>query len=338
LRAYNVFYISHIIAFILFLVAVCLHMRAAVPWVIFGAGVYVADILLRCIKTRICIARIHCVPELCATSVEILSLTSGWRAGQHVRIRVLSTSMGWLGWSETHPFTIASASRGVAQQGLVLLCKDTGRWTRRLQELSRQSNMDGSDMTVTVMVEGPYGGPGDTMLSSFSGVLLVVGGSGISYGLAAAEELFRKATEGTSNVTVLDLVWCVRYSDCLTPMLPIFTSLLAQSLPAGVAFQVTVFHTRAVIPERTFRAYDLPAGLTLFMGHPSISIRLRDVVSRTQAVGFLPGDGNKPTGVLAGVCGPMELGEDVRSAIDEIEPDVQRAVGGIELLEEIYSL
>ena len=56
------------------------------------------------------------------------------------------------------------------------------------------------------------GGPGDTLLASFSGVLLVVGGSGISYGLAATEELVRKATEGASAVAVLDLVWCVRYS------------------------------------------------------------------------------------------------------------------------------
>ena len=48
------------------------------------------------------------------------------------------------------------------------------------------------------------GGPGDTLLASFSGVLLVVGGSGIS----ATEELVRKATEGASAVAVLDLVWC----------------------------------------------------------------------------------------------------------------------------------
>ena len=61
------------------------------------------------------------------------------------------------------------------------------------------------------------GGPGDTLLASFSGVLLVVGGSGISYGLSAAEELVRKATEGTSTVAVLDLVWCVRYSGELLP-------------------------------------------------------------------------------------------------------------------------
>ena len=119
-------------------------------------------------------------------------------------------------------------------------------------------------------------------------------------------------------------------------MLPILTSLLAQVQAAGLVFQVTVFHTRAAIPARTCGAYDLPAGLTLLTGHPSLSLRLHDLVSRTQQgaldAGAEAGDG--PRGVLVGVCGPMELGEDVRTAIDEVEPDVQRAVGGIELIEE----
>ena len=119
-------------------------------------------------------------------------------------------------------------------------------------------------------------------------------------------------------------------------MLPILTSLLAQAQAAGLVFQVTVFHTRAAIPARTCGAYDLPAGLTLLTGHPSLSLRLRDLVSRTQQgaldAGAEADDG--PRGVLVGVCGPMELGEDVRTAIDEVEPDVQRTVGGIDLLKE----
>ena len=119
-------------------------------------------------------------------------------------------------------------------------------------------------------------------------------------------------------------------------MLPILTSLLAQAQAAGLVFQVTVFHTRAAIPARTCGAYNLPAGLTLLTGHPSLSLRLHDLVSRTQqgALDARAEAGDGPRGVLVGVCGPMELGEDVRTAIDEVEPDVQRAVGGIELIEE----
>lgn len=132
-------------------------MRAAIPWVIAAAGVYLADLALRCLKTRLCTARLAPLPELGATAVEVPALEGGWRAGQHVRLRVLSRRMGWLSWAETHPFTIASASGAIAQRGLVLLCKNTGRWTRRLQALAGKEQMDGSGMTMTVMVEGPYG-------------------------------------------------------------------------------------------------------------------------------------------------------------------------------------
>lgn len=131
-------------------------MRAAIPWVLAAAGIYLGDLALRCLKTRLCTARLTPLPELCATTVEVPALAGGWRAGQHVRLRVLSQRMGWFGWAETHPFTIASASDAVAQRGLVVLCKNTGHWTRRLETLA-QERMNGSAMTVTVMVEGPYG-------------------------------------------------------------------------------------------------------------------------------------------------------------------------------------
>lgn len=45
------------------------------------------------------------------TLVEIPKITSGWRAGQHVRIRIVSRTMGALRWAECHPFTIASVSK-----------------------------------------------------------------------------------------------------------------------------------------------------------------------------------------------------------------------------------
>lgn len=45
------------------------------------------------------------------TMIEIPNITAGWKAGQHVRIRIASTGMGYLRWAENHPFTIASVSK-----------------------------------------------------------------------------------------------------------------------------------------------------------------------------------------------------------------------------------
>lgn len=93
------------------------------------------------------------------TRVEVPSLNAGWRAGQHVRLRVLSSSMGWLGWSEVHPFTIANTTR--SPEGMILMCKKTGRWTGSLFNMAQTSsygeNGKEAGRDVTVIVEGPYG-------------------------------------------------------------------------------------------------------------------------------------------------------------------------------------
>lgn len=103
------------------------------------------------------------------------NINAGWRAGQHVRVRILSTGIGWFGWTEMHPFTIASVgasdapvgggagntrkrSRG-GEEGMVLMCKRAGRWTTRLFEMAKMGGyMDGfMGREVKAWIEGPYG-------------------------------------------------------------------------------------------------------------------------------------------------------------------------------------
>ena len=65
--------------------------------------------------------------------------------------------LGWFGWAEVHPFTIASVSRG--QEGIVLICKRTGTWTKSLFEVAKLGGrVDGEiGQKVKVVIEGPYG-------------------------------------------------------------------------------------------------------------------------------------------------------------------------------------
>lgn len=137
----------------------CLHMPVITPYVLVAVGIYGLDHLVRLFKTRVTTARIRPLPELSLTRVEIPTLNSGWRAGQHVRLRVLSSGMGWWGWTESHPFTIASVSD--AEEGMVLMCKKAGSWTSKLYEMAKASgygeNGKGSGGNVKVIVEGPYG-------------------------------------------------------------------------------------------------------------------------------------------------------------------------------------
>ena len=118
------------------------------------------------LKTRLVIAEIRPLTSLSATRIEIPSLKGGWRAGQHVRIRVLSTSLGWFGWMEPHPFTIASAPAAegghIGEQGLVLICKNAGGWTNRLYDMAKasqptESGARNASRAVIIQIEGPYG-------------------------------------------------------------------------------------------------------------------------------------------------------------------------------------
>ena len=65
--------------------------------------------------------------------------------------------LGWFGWAEVHPFTIASVGR--SEEGIVLICKRSGTWTNSLFEMAKFGRcVDGKmGQKVKVMIEGPYG-------------------------------------------------------------------------------------------------------------------------------------------------------------------------------------
>lgn len=48
------------------------------------------------------------------------------------------------------------------------------------------------------------------MFSSYSAAVFIVGGSGISFALAAAQELIQKDLKGKSYVKVIKLIWVIQ--------------------------------------------------------------------------------------------------------------------------------
>ena len=129
-------------------------------------GIYALDHLFRIVKTRITTARLTAVSELGLTRVELPRVGAGWRAGQHVRLRVLTGALGPLGWIVAHPFTIASASESDGK-GMVLMCKKASGWTKKLYNAASQTGTSdyGAESGISmqavremkVIVEGPYG-------------------------------------------------------------------------------------------------------------------------------------------------------------------------------------
>ena len=203
------------------------HYRGTIPWAYACAAFYLFDILQRVLKSRVSTATIRTIPELGITRVEIPNINSGWRAGQHVRLRVISSGMGLIGWSEIHPFTIASVAN--SPEGLVLFCKKAGDWTNKLYDMANVSSSEHNGRKVSVMVQGPYGsfiecvyaffpeltlfftgGLGHFMISSFSAAVFVCGGSGITLATSAMQELIQQDMDGQSRVKSIELIWTVQ--------------------------------------------------------------------------------------------------------------------------------
>ncbi|KAG2143176.1 hypothetical protein BD769DRAFT_1625727 [Suillus cothurnatus] len=322
-KSYNLFIASHVVSFTIFLFAACYHVPACIPYVAAACVFYILDHVVRAIKTRVTTAKLRPLPELGITRVEVPSINAGWRAGQHVRLRVLSPSMGWWGWSEVHPFTIANVAE--TSEGMVLMCKKTGRWTDSLFSMAQTASYGetGKEVgrDVRVMVEGPYGGVGHTIMSSYSGAMFVVGGSGVSFALSAVPDLIQART----NVKIVDIVWSVQDPSSLTPLLPLFMNLVQNS--PSVRVNVHVFYTRAI--STTFDGMYLPQGITLLPGRPKLEKLLDAAMMNTMSTGG-------SNGIFVGVCGPVSLANTMAHVVKGSDIRLCTAVGGVRLHEETF--
>ncbi|KAI0084940.1 incomplete iron reductase [Irpex rosettiformis] len=345
-RFFHTFIVLHVISVIAFFAAVYAHADDALPYLLCGVAAYMFDRLFRLLKTRYTTARLRALPELGMTRVEINGVNAGWRAGQHVRLRVLEGGLGPIGWLEAHPFTVASVAKSPSEEGLILMCKKTGTWTNKLFDLAKRreySEVGGVGRDVRVLVEGPYGGPGHTVYTSFSGALVVAGGSGITFALGMVQDLLQRDREGKSRLKCIELVWSVQDPTAILPLLGLFNQLLRQSTSKRyyTSLQVTICYTRCFAnpPPHVLKVLqtELPLGLRVTPGRPKLQSTLNSVVDRACQL-FHGGkeDQGAPAGVLVTVCGPQGLAEDVRKAVRGVEPQRRRRAGGVELHDEVF--
>lgn len=229
-----------------------------------AAGIiYAISIIMSLCKTRLATAELTAIPGAETTLVSIPALRTGWRAGQHVRIRV--PALGLKHGIQSHPFSIASAPNG---DGIVLMCKAAGDWTKHLLQFAAStSGIEAGALGLqtgkqaTIFVEGPYGGLGHTLPTSFSSVVLFAGGSGITHALALANDLVARAPSGVVRARTVDLIWIVRTQEVAQPLVPSLIQLVNDAkslekrclaarkvggdLPDPVALRVKVYITRS---------------------------------------------------------------------------------------------
>jgi ferric-chelate reductase len=113
----------------------------------------------------------------------------------------------------------------------------------KLYDMAQAGRSKAMVQSIKVVVEGPYGGPGHTIYSSFSAAVLIAGGSGITYSLSVLEDLVLKDLNDESRVKSIDLVWSIPDPASLVPLLPTLSSLVRKSVCTPV--RISVFYTAA---------------------------------------------------------------------------------------------
>ncbi|KAH9980123.1 hypothetical protein BGW80DRAFT_480803 [Lactifluus volemus] len=101
----------------------------------------------------------------------------------------------------------------------MLPIKAKGSWTRNLLRMAsgaadarpKGGPMDtergrGPARKVRIILEGPYSGPGYTLYTSYSGAVLVAGGSGVSYLMSVLDDMLQKHSNGRSHVRIIEVI------------------------------------------------------------------------------------------------------------------------------------
>ncbi|GMK58647.1 hypothetical protein CspeluHIS016_0600890 [Cutaneotrichosporon spelunceum] len=231
--AYEFFLLVHILMGIVFLVAVYFHSPARwfqywvwpslFLWgldrfVSFGRMVVVNKVWLLPFRSR---REEHsaCTVELVSPEVMRLRVRRPlfrWRAGQHAFITMPGVAR--LRY-EQHPFTMANVPDD-SGEAVFLVRAQTG-FTRRLVDRLASTKDE-----INCYLDGPYGTPAD--LNHYGGVLLVAGGTGVTYGLAHLAAIVRASRNGNSACSSLRLAWNVRTEDAAEWIAPMLNTALAE--------------------------------------------------------------------------------------------------------------
>ncbi|KLT44952.1 hypothetical protein CC85DRAFT_241440 [Cutaneotrichosporon oleaginosum] len=238
-----------------------------------------------------------------------------WRAGQHAFL--IMPSVARLGL-ESHPFTMANVPSETGE-AVFIVRAHTG-FTRRLVE-----HLQSSEGQVKCFVDGPYGLP--PMLDHYAGVLLVAGGTGITYALSHLLGIAKGARAGKSAVATARLVWNVRErDDPISWISPMLGDIAAEGLHVRVDVYLTSYGsgdpTEPALGEHKEGGH--PASPTSNPEKEGLSDQSHNgllVVQRGRAdieaiarsdIADVPRDAG---GMAVVVCGPTSLAMDARRAV-----------------------
>ncbi|EWG38307.1 hypothetical protein FVEG_14864 [Fusarium verticillioides 7600] len=323
-RHYELFYVFHVLLFVLLVGFICLHhpdITQKVMIVIFiAAGLWILDRLVRATSLLYHginnTATLHPLPGG-ATRVILQKSPLGAKSGQHAYLWIPGVR-----YFETHPFTIVST------QPTEFVVDAHDGFTRDLHEYALKN----PGVTLKASVHGPYGYIPNP--EAYDKILIFAGGSGGTFGFGMALQFLRDLdTAAHRNITI---VWAMRNPDLLEWFSPYLEN-IARAQGFNISINITgrsdlseratsdqpPSPSRRSISEDRVEKVDTPVqsntsgqdiilGIPILRGRPNVD----EIVAQT-----LQGM-SANTRVLFLACGPSGLLQDVRqSATSRMVPN-----------------
>ncbi|RPD73308.1 hypothetical protein L226DRAFT_107589 [Lentinus tigrinus ALCF2SS1-7] len=246
-----------------------------------------------------------------------------WRPGQHFFVRFLDLGIHA---ASSHPFTVASlpgsgAEKDGGRNVIEIYARVLGGITARLGAVAKSGGLK----TSRVLLDGPYGGV-EAKLDAYDRVLLLAGGSGVTFVVPLLLDIVRGSKSGKTMCRAVQIVWAVRSIDALSWFDDIL-SRAVKSAPEGLMVSVSYYVTD---------------GSTIIDDAASTSTKdekvvADDVISKHAGRPILSGiikEFCAEQGTVAvATCGPDSFNLDVGNAVSECELAIVR---GKSVCSEIY--
>ncbi|KAK8858407.1 hypothetical protein IAR55_002634 [Kwoniella newhampshirensis] len=244
--AYEFFIVSHILFSVMYLVGAFYHWTRLHYWVWPAMVIWALDRIIR--GARVVWANNFLNPKKRNTSgastIELLNHNVmrvtirrdgfKWKAGQHAFIAAPSITSSP---HESHPFSIANVPTETSNEAIFLIRVHSGFTKRLLQALD-----SGLTDSVPLYLEGSYGYPHS--LDSYSTVVLVAGGTGVTFTSSHLLQILANARKGISAVRHLHLVWHIRHAEDIEWIAPLLNQ-AAEDIPPHMDVVVDVYVTKS---------------------------------------------------------------------------------------------
>ncbi|WWD18295.1 hypothetical protein CI109_102745 [Kwoniella shandongensis] len=257
--AYEFFIVSHIIFSILYLVGAFFHWTRLHYWVWPAMIIWAIDRIIRGVRVIWTNNLLNPMKwkysgdskiELLNHDVMRVTIRRGkfnWRAGQHGFISAPSISSSP---HESHPFSIANIPTETTNEAVFLIRVHSG-FTKRLR-LALESDVT---TTLPLYLEGPYGYAHS--LDSYATVVLVAGGTGVTFTLGHFLQILANARKGESAVRHLHLIWHIRHAEDVEWIAPLLNQ-AAVDIPTEMDVIVDVFVTKTHASDEPWPDEHLP--------------------------------------------------------------------------------